>query len=82
MGTDVDEPFKIVSGQEKVKASVVKQLKMMLEQAEAGEIVGVTALCELAGGHTQLYGSATMSRLQTAGALLECAVDRVQSGRD
>lgn len=56
----------------------VQHLKDLLADAEAGEVLTVSGIAELRDGTYRQFGSTTMSRLQTAGCLLELAVRRVQ----
>lgn len=52
-------------------------LSDLLRRAQAGEIVAVTGVMEFPSGTYTTFGGSTMSRLQTAGALLEAAVIRL-----
>ena len=53
-------------------------LEGLLEEAQAGTLIAVTGIAEFMDGTYRDFGSATMSRLQTAGALLECAIERLK----
>lgn len=55
----------------------VELLRSLLSQAESGELITLTGVAEYRGGTYGNVGSSTMSRLQTAGALLEAAVKRL-----
>lgn len=58
--------------------SAVALLRELLAAAEAGEIITVTGVAEDRSGGYRHFGSSTMSRLQTAGALLEASINRLQ----
>jgi hypothetical protein len=62
----------------KVSASAVKQAEDLLEICQSGECVGFTVIIEIVGGQYRVAGSSVMSRLQTSGALLEAAIDRLK----
>lgn len=49
----------------------------LLRRCEAGDVVAVTAVEELRGGTYSIQGSATPSRTQTAGMLLDAAIARL-----
>ena len=53
-------------------------LKGLLKGAEEGTLITVTGIAECRDGTYYHFGSATMSRLQTSGALLECAIKRLE----
>lgn len=55
----------------------VEYAEGLLARCRSGETVGVTAVEEKPGGLYTLHGSKTLSRLQTAGALLDAAVWRL-----
>lgn len=71
------EPTKLLTSVEKCRGSAIKELREALELAESGEIIACYGVLESRNGTYRHFGSATMSRLQTAGALLECAVQRL-----
>lgn len=62
-----------------MQTGVVSELRDMLERAERGEFVGVWGLAELPGGQYFHFGSSTYNRLQTSGALLELAIERLKT---
>ena len=64
----------------KFSASAVKQAQDLLEICQSGECVGFTVIIETTGGQYRVAGSQTMSRLQTSGALLEAAIERLGLG--
>lgn len=55
-------------------------LRNLAALAEKGEVIAVTGIAENSTGGYFQFGSSTMSRLQTAGALLEAAVKRLGFG--
>lgn len=57
--------------------SAIEYAKELLARCEAGEVVAVTALEEMAGGRYQVHASETTDRLRSAGALLEAAIARL-----
>lgn len=64
--------------QDRGNDKTIALLYELLSRAEQGEVVGLVGMAELRGGLVESFGTATWSRLQTAGALLELAVGRVQ----
>lgn len=70
-------PIRLHTARDTCRESAVEVLRGLLAQAEAGEVIGVTGVVEFAGGTYGQFGSSTMSRLQTSGALLEAAVTRL-----
>ena len=71
------QPLKLA--EDHTQQSVVARLREILAQAELGEIVGFAGITELRGGTYKLERSATLSRLQMAGALLDAAVAGLQA---
>lgn len=71
------DPVRLHTVRDECRDEAVATLRQLLADAEAGEIIAVSGIAELAGGSYRQFGSATMSRLQTAGALLELAVQRL-----
>ena len=67
-------------GKKKVVSCTVEKLRELLARAEAGEICGFTGIIEFPDETYQAVGSTTMSRLQTSGALLDAAIQRLQDG--
>lgn len=68
----------VIKSVEDTAASDVRQyLEALLSEAQGGEIVGLTVVLEYKGGSYCVGGPRVMSRLQTAGALLEAAVKRL-----
>jgi hypothetical protein len=61
----------------RLKESVIDLLTTQLAEAQTGRIVGICGVVEYANGTYETIGSQTMSRLQTAGALLEAAMKRL-----
>ena len=68
-----------VVGIKKVNTDCIKEIESLLEEAKAGRVVGCTFMVEYSDGTYCINGTATTSRLQTAGMLLEAAVDRLKS---
>lgn len=71
------EPRRLHTVRDQCADSAVKVLRDLLARAEAGEVVAVTGVVEYREGGYAQFGSSTMSRLQTAGALLEASVKRL-----
>lgn len=63
---------------DKNNEETITQLRDALRRAEAGEVIAVSGILELSTGDYMSFGSPTLSRLQTAGALLELAVQRLR----
>lgn len=61
----------------KCTESALAELRALVEQAEAGEIIAVTGVVEFPDGTYRTFGSSTLSRLQSSGALLEAAIMRL-----
>jgi hypothetical protein len=59
------------------KKESVNHLRWAIDQIENGEGLAVTGILEDANGEYQSFGGSTMSRLQTAGALMELAMERL-----
>lgn len=70
-------PLRLVTTDEKKQQRLVDSLRELLKQAEAGEITGICGIVELPGDNYRNIGSETCSRLQTAGALLDAAINRL-----
>jgi len=62
---------------DKPNQSAIDLLSESLDKAKSGELTGITIMSEFKGGTYSLGGSSTMSRLQTAGILLEAAISRL-----
>lgn len=60
-----------------LQSSAIEYARGLLARCEAGEVVAVTALEEMPGGHYQVHASESANRLQTAGALLDAAISRL-----
>lgn len=71
------DPVRLHTVRDECRDEAVETLRQLLRAAESGEILAVSGIAELPGGSYRQFGSATMSRLQTAGALLELAVSRL-----
>jgi hypothetical protein len=63
--------------QKYVNHDAIALVNELIPRLEAGEVVGLTLVLELDGGCYTTQASGTFSRLQTAGALLESAIRRV-----
>jgi hypothetical protein len=55
----------------------IEELRGLLAMAEAGEIVAVSGVVDLANGKYQYFGSTTQDRRKTAGGLLDAAMQRL-----
>lgn len=71
-------PLKLVTERDSVRNDAIECVRNVLRQLENGEALTVYGVVELSDGYYRQFGSSTMSRLQTAGALLECAVERLK----
>lgn len=68
--------------EESVKNQIETLSRWVDEQVQkdpSNPIVCITGLVMTKDGHYVPFGSSTMSRLQTSGALLELAIDRLKS---
>lgn len=74
--------LKLVVYSDEVKKDVIATLERMLEIAKSGKAIGCSGIIELEGSTYQQFGTKTMSRLQTAGALLELAIERLNRESD
>ena len=68
----------LVTERDKCAQDAAKALHEVLGEVESGDAIAVYGIVEYKTGTYRQFGSATMSRLQTAGALLECAVERLK----
>ena len=59
-------------------SDAIKILRDLLTRAEAGEIITITGVAELADS-TETFGSKTMSRQQTMGALMDALLCRADA---
>ena len=57
--------------------SAVEYARALLARCESGEVVAVTTVEELKGGTYVILGSTCSSRTQTAGMLLDAAIQRL-----
>jgi hypothetical protein len=62
---------------ERCNQECVAKLEQLLAMAKAGEIVSVHGIAE-SGGTYFIYSTRTASRTQTAGALLDAAIERLK----
>lgn len=60
------------------RASALVEAEALVDRIKAGEVVSFTVVMEHPSGTYSIAGPSTLSRLQTAGALLEAAVQRLQ----
>ena len=60
--------------------SAVDYVRALLARCESGEVVAVTTVEELKGGTYVVLGSTSSSRTQTAGMLLDAAIQRLAAG--
>lgn len=72
------EPVRLQTVRDNCRAEAVELLRDLLARAESGEVIAVSGIAEEPGGTYFNFSSATMSRLQTAGALLESAIARLE----
>lgn len=68
----------VVGLPKKINTDALELVKSIIPRIESGEIVGVTFAIEESGGSYTTMGSTSMSRLQTAGLLLDLAMMRLQ----
>lgn len=71
-------PIKLITKSDEVRNDAIECVRNVLSQLESGEAISVCGIVETNDGCYRPFGSSTMSRLQTAGALLECAVERLK----
>lgn len=57
----------------------VEYVRDLLVRCESGSVIGITTVEEHPEGTYSLRGASTLSRLQTAGALLDAAVTRLKN---
>lgn len=62
----------------KINYDALEVVKSIIPRIESGEIVGVTLAIEESDGSYTTMGSTSMSRLQTAGLLLDLAIKRLE----
>jgi hypothetical protein len=67
----------VVTLPDRQKEACAEAARDLLARIEAGEVVGLTIIMEHPNGTYTVGGPGTMSRLQTAGALLDAAVKRL-----
>ena len=61
------------------KDLLLAELTKLHEYATENDVVSMTGIMELTDGSYFTFGSGSMSRLRTAGALLEAAMHRLQA---
>lgn len=59
-------------------SELISKLRNCLAQAESGEAIGITGVLYLRGGKYKCIGTSTYSRHEQAGALLDCAIERLK----
>lgn len=69
---------RIAAVEEDASRSCVPILRRLLEEAEAGELIGIAGVAEYRGSY-RVIGSSGLSCTQTAGALLDAAITRLQN---
>lgn len=69
--------LKLVTSRDHTRESALKTLEKLRAEIESGETIAISGIAESSDGGYHMFGSETMSRLQTAGALLECAIARL-----
>ena len=62
----------------KDNTSAIEFARGLLARCESGEVIAVTAIEESMGGTYVVLGSTTPSRTQTAGMLLDAAMQRLK----
>ena len=70
--------YALVTERDKCAADALRVLREVQTDIENGDAIAVYGIVETKDGRYRQFGSASMSRLQTAGALLECAVERLK----
>lgn len=70
-------PLQVVPLPSKQRESALSEAEALLEGVQEGRIVGFTAVLEHPDGTYSVGGPATLSRLQSAGALLDAAITRL-----
>lgn len=68
----------LITERDKCRQDASHVLREVLAEVDSGEAIAVYGIVEYKTGTYRQFGSATMSRLQTAGALLECACERLK----
>ena len=68
----------VVEIPKKINYDALEVVKSIIPRIESGEIVGVTFAIEESDGSYTTMGSTSMSRLQTAGLLLDLAIKRLE----
>ena len=72
------DPVRLVAVPDQNNQQAIALLERLLEEARAGQLIAITVVAEYRDATYTHEGSSTMSRLQTAGALLEAAMARLQ----
>jgi hypothetical protein len=65
------QPVVLTTAKSKLPQKTIDFLKNLLARAEAGEIIGVTAILDRSDGYYSIEWSATLSRLQRIGGVFE-----------
>jgi hypothetical protein len=73
------DPVKLRTVRVQNSETAARLLRQLADEADRGEVLSFMGIVETAGGGYETVGSATLSRLQTAGALLECAMLRLKA---
>lgn len=68
----------LITERDKCSRDAARVLREVLAEVESGDAIAVYGIVEYKTGTYRHFGSVTMSRLQTAGALLECAIERLK----
>jgi hypothetical protein len=74
----VEEVSRIQTDRDKCRADALTNLRWAIDQIENNDGIAVMGIVEDSKGGYRQFGSITMSRLQTAGALLELAMYRLE----
>lgn len=59
-------------------SELVEKLREYLAEAESGDAVGLTGVLYLKHNKYRVIGTSTYSKHQQAGALLDCAIERLK----
>lgn len=69
--------LKLIAEPDKCRQDAIEAIAEVRKELDSGEAISVYGIVENKDGTYRHFGSSTMSRLQTAGALLECAIARL-----
>ncbi len=75
----MSDHLQVVEMPNRQKAACLDDARALVERVESGNVVGFTMILEHPDGTYTVGGPATLSRLQSAGALLDAAIGRLKS---